>query len=274
MINYTIDKFKHVPDSDLLLNRKDFAYLRKDNKYGYNHILDEKIENPLKKYWVIGCQSKKKINYEIPIPSADEWETLKNKTKYETKWKDKQSVAVFRGSSTGCGSTTETNKRMKLSQLINNKNNFNVALSKITTRIKVYENNINIIDREKYKHLIGSFLDGEEQSKNKYIFNVEGNAQAYRYSTEFKKKSVILNVKSEFYMWYEPLLKNNKHIIEVDIEKNNIESIVSDLIKNDKKAEKIAKNGYRFYKKYINKKMIAYYWLYYMINMNNLIKKY
>lgn len=280
MINYTIKKFKHVPDCDLLLDRKDFAYLRKDDKYGYNHILDEKIENPLKKYWVVGCQSKKKINYEIPIPSADEWEGIKNKTKYETKWEDKHSVAVFRGSSTGCGNTDENNQRMKLSQIsydINNKNNknnnnnfLNVALSQITRRVKVYKSNINIIDQEKYKHLLGSFLDGMEQSKNKYIFNVEGNAQAYRYPTEFRKKSVILNVKSEFYMWFEPLLKNNKHIVEVDLDKDNVETIVTDLIKNDKKAEKIARNGYRFFKKYINKKMIAYYWLYYMNNVNNL----
>ncbi len=282
MINYTIKKFKHVPDCDLLLDRKDFAYLRKDDKYGYNHILDEKIENPLKKYWVVGCQSKKKINYEIPIPSADEWEGIKNKTKYETKWENKQSVAVFRGSSTGCGNTDENNQRMKLSQISydinnknknnnNNKNNFlNVALSQITRRVKVYKSNINIIDQEKYKHLLGSFLDGMEQSKNKYIFNVEGNAQAYRYPTEFRKKSVILNVKSEFYMWFEPLLKNNKHIVEVDLNKDNVETIVTDLIKNDKKAEKIARNGYRFFKKYINKKIIAYYWLYYMNNVNNL----
>lgn len=275
MINYTIKKFKHVPDCDLLLDRKDFAYLRKDDKYGYNHILDEKIDNPLKKYWVVGCQSKKKINYEIPIPSADEWESIKNKTKYETKWKDKQSVAVFRGSSTGCGSTDETNKRIKLSQLvydINNNKILNVALSQITKRVKVYESNINIIDQEKYKHLLGSFLDDVEQSKNKYIFNVEGNAQAYRYPTEFRKKSVILNVKSDFYMWFEPLLKNNRHIVEVDLEKDNVETVVTDLIKNDKKAEKIARNGYRFFKKYINKKMIAYYWLYYMNYSNNLIK--
>ena len=66
------------------------------------------------------------------------------------------------------------------------------------------------------------------------------------------------------------ILKNNRHIIEVDLEKNNLETIVNDLIKDDKKAEKIARNGYRFFKKYINKKMIAYYWLYYMNNVNNL----
>lgn len=278
MINYTIEQFKEVPDCDLLLNRKDFAYLRKDNKYGYDHILDEKIEKPLKSYWPVGVQSKKKINYEIPIPSADEWEFLKHNTTYETEWEDKKPIAVFRGSSTGCGCTPEHNKRIQLAQLTydsnhNNKNRklFNVALSKITRRVKVYNSNINIIDREKYKHLLGSFLDGIEQSKNKYIFNIEGNAQAYRYSTEFSKKSVILSVKSEFYMWFEPLLKNNKHIIEIDLEKDNIEKIVSDLIKNDDDAQKIAKNGYLFYKKYINKNMIAYYWFHYMKYLNNLL---
>jgi len=275
MINYTIEHFRDIPDCDILLNRKDFAYLRKDDKYGYDHILNEKIDKPLKIYWPIGVQSKKKINREIPIPSADEWESFKNETVYDTKWEDKHPIAIFRGSSTGCGSTPEHNKRMKLAQLaynINNKNSklFNVALSKITGRVKVYNGNINIMNYGASKHLIGSFLDGVEQSKNKYIFNVEGNAQAYRYSTEFKKKSIMLSIKSEFYMWFEPLLKHNKHIVEIDLEKDNIETVVNYLIEHDEKAQKIAENGYRFYKKYVNKKMIAHYWLYYMNYLNNL----
>ena len=74
-----------------------------------------------------------------------------------------------------------------------NKNNLDVALTTLTGKMKVYNQNIYLIDFKKYEKYIGSFLDGNAQSKYKYIFNVEGNSQAYRYSTEFAKQSIILN---------------------------------------------------------------------------------
>ena len=269
MINYTIKYFKIIPDCDILINRKDFSYLRKDNKYSYINLLDEKIKEPLKKYWVIGCQSKQEINLDIPIPSADEWTKIKENNKYKIKWSNKKSIAIFRGSSTGCGTNETNNKRLKLVSL-SNKNNLDVALTTLTGKMKVYNQNIYLIDFKKYEKYIGSFLDGTEQSKYKYIFNIEGNSQAYRYSTEFAKQSIILNVKSEYYMWFNKLIIKNKHFIEIDSNYDNLQETITYLINNDNKAEKIAHNGYKFYKKYINKKMIAYYWFYYMYNINQL----
>jgi hypothetical protein len=67
-------------------------------------------------------------------------------------------------------------------------------------------------------------------------------------------------------MWFEPLLVNNRHFIEV--ETNELESKVLELIKNDKESERIANNGYKFSKKYINKKRISAYWFYYMLYLN------
>ena len=271
MINFTIKKFKFVPDCDILINRKDFPYLRKDDKYSYIHLLDEKIKNPLNKYWVLGCQSKQNIHLDIPVPSSDEWERIKENNKYKIKWSDKKPIAIFRGSSTGCGTTENNNNRLKLVTL-SNKNNLDVALTTLTGKIKVYNQNINLINFNKYQIYIGSFLDGNKQSKYKYIFNIEGNGQAYRYSTEFAKQSIILNVKSEYYMWFDKIIKKNKHFIEIDSNYNNLQDSLTYLIKNDNKAEKIAHNGYKFYKKYVNKKMIAYYWLYFMFYLNKLIK--
>jgi Fe-S cluster assembly iron-binding protein IscA len=271
MINYTIKQFKQVPDSDILINRKDFAYLRKDDKYSYTHVLNEKINNPLDKYWIIGSQSKTNMNKDIPVPSSDEWDTINKKEKFETKWSQKKETAIFRGSSTGCGTYEKNNPRMKLADLsFKNKEILDVALSKLTRRIKAYNEEIFIVDEKKYNYLVGSFMDHQQQSEYKYIFNIEGNAQSYRYPTEFKKHSVVLNVESQFYMWFEPLLKNNKHYIKIDSDYNNVLSTVKYLKENDKKAEQIAENGYRFAKKYINKKMIGTYWFYFMYYINEL----
>jgi hypothetical protein len=271
MIKLTIKKFKLVPDCDLLLNRKDFAYLRKDNKYSYTDLLpNEEIKNKIK-YWIIGSQSKTTNNLDIPIPSSDEFDTIMLNEKYNIKWENKISKVVFRGSSTGCGTNNYNNIRLKLCQTINNNILFNVKLSKLVKRIKAYKENIYIIDQQKYKHFIGSFMSNKEQANYKYIFNVEGNAQAYRYSTEFKKKSVILNIKSEYYMWFEKLLVNKRHYIEINNNLDNITDKIKYLIDNDKIAKKIAINGYRFYKKFINKDKILTYWFYYMVNLNKKI---
>jgi hypothetical protein len=275
MLQYTIEKFKNVPDSDIIINRKDFAYLRADNKFAYDHLFSNDSIN-FDKFYPIGTQSVKHINLDIPIPSADEWKAIKTKNNI-VEWKYKKPIALFRGGSTGCGITIENNPRLKLAQLsyewtkTEKKNLIDVKMSKIVTRIKAYKQFVGIADKNKLKHLTGELMNFDEQSKYKYIFNIEGNAQAYRYGTEFRKKSVILNVESEFKMWFEPLLKENRHFILIKNDYSDLYDKLLYLNKHDDISEKIALNGYKFSKKYISKKRIAIYWYYYMININKLI---
>ena len=278
IIEFTVNKFKNVPDSDILINRKDFALVTKDNKYAYDHLLvDEQAKiTGIKQFYFFGSQSVKDIHIDIPIPSADEWKSiLKYETIKESKWEDKKPIAFFRGSSTGCGQTIETNQRMHLADIsyqlskTTDKNNLlDCALSALTRRIRLYKQFIGMNDVNKYEYLVGSFVDSADQLKYKYIFNVQGNAQAYRYSTEFRKYAVILNVESEFSMWFEPLLKDNKNIVNIKADYSNLLEKLLYLKENDKKAKKIADNGLKFSKKYINKDMIATYWFYYMVNVN------
>ena len=282
MINYTINKFKEIPDCDIVINRKDFALITKDNKYAYDHLLvgDQAKIKDIDRFYFFGTQSIKDNNIDIPIPAADEWKNImKYKTLKKSKWEDKKSIAFFRGSSTGCGQTIETNPRFKLADIsyqwsrTNDKNNYlDCALTALTRRIRLYKQFIGIKDLNKYDYLLGSFLDSDKQLEYKYIFNLEGNAQAYRFSTEFRKYAVILNVESEFKMWFNPLLKENKNIITIKSDFSNLLEKLEYLKKHDDKAKKIADSGYKFSKKYINENMIATYWYYYMFNINKLTK--
>jgi len=271
MILATLNKYE-LPDCDLLINRKDFPYLRKDNKSAYEH-LNTDIITDIKKYWMVGSQSNKDINLDIPVPSADEWKAT-FKELNSLKWKDKKDVALFRGSSTGCSSTLD-NPRIKLADISykwskdpNKKNLIDAALSKLVIRIKAYNKIIGVDRLKELEYLKGSFIDEEEQKKYKYIFNIQGNAQAYRYPSEFKKQSVVLNVKSEFKMWFEPLLENKKNFIEIDSNYDNLYETLSWLKKNDKEAEQIAKNGYTFYKENLDQSSIIDYWYMYMYYTN------
>ena len=89
---------------------------------------------------------------------------------------------------------------------------------------------------------------------------------------EFKKNSVILNVVSDYHMWFEPLLKNNKHLINVNPNFNNLYDIIIELKNNDKKAEQIANNGLLFSNKYINQDSLCTYWFFYMFYSNKYYK--
>lgn len=278
MIEFTVNKFKNIPDADILINRKDFGLITKDHKYAYDHLLVDEQAKIIStdRFYFFGSQSVKNNNLDIPIPAADEWKNIqKYKIFKNSKWEDKKPIAFFRGSSTGCGQTIETNQRMHIADIsyqwskTTDKNNLlDCALSALTRRIRLYKQFIGMNDMNKYNYLVGTFVDSEDQLKYKYIFNIQGNAQAYRYSTEFRKYAVILNVESEFYMWFEPLLKENKDIITIKADYSNLLEKLLYLKKNDKKAKKIADHGLKFSKKYINEDMVATYWFYYMVNIN------
>lgn len=270
MINYTIDKYKKIPDCDLLINRKDFPLLRKDNKYSYTQLIDKYIPNPLKNYYPILSQSKTIDNRDIPIPSSDEWTSTLENNNFDIEWSNKKNIAVFRGKSTGCCINEENNLRIKLSQLSYDKiygDNIDVCLSSFTKNFKVCNKKLQT-NMTNYNHLIGNFLTKEEQSLYKYIFNIEGNAQAYRYSSEFNKKSVVLGVESKYYMWFEKLLINKKNFIFIDRDFSNLKKELLFLNKNDNKAKIIMENGLEFHKNYINKNSISTYWFYVMYYLN------
>jgi hypothetical protein len=275
MIEFTIQKFKNIPDSDILINRKDFPLITKDNKYSYEHLLvgDQAKISGIDNFYFFGSQSIKDTNLDLPIPSAEEWKNIKDFK--NIKWEDKKSIAFFRGSSSGCGQTIKTNPRFHLadlsyqwSKLEDKKNLLDAKISHMDNNIKVYHQFIGIHDMNKYNYLVGSFVNDDDQLKYKYIFNIQANVQAFTFSNELKKQSVILNVESDYHLWFDPLLKNNKHLITIKSDYSNLLENIQYLKNNDDQAKKIALTGYKFSKRYINKKMISTYWFYYMFNIN------
>jgi hypothetical protein len=284
MLNYTLKKFKNIPDCDILINRRDFSYFNKDGSLAYDHLIP-KSENisKINKLYFIGTQSVKSHNFDIPIPSSDEWydidkyDLLKDRID-SIKWSDKLDIAFFRGSSTGCGINIKNNARLKLANFsyrtnkIDTKRKIKIdaGISTLIGRIKVYESFIGIYNRKEHEYLKGSFVDINQQLKYKYIFNVEGNVQAYRYPNELKRKSLILSIETDYKMWFEPLLTESKEYISIDRNLTNLVDKLEYLENNDNKAEEIALNSYNFANTYITKDMISFYWFQYMLNINKL----
>lgn len=278
MIEFVVLNFD-VPDCDILINRKDFPYLRKDKKYAYDHLTDDQIEENIS-FYPVGSQSVAEENMDIPIISADEWEFSKNKKPdledLIKNWDNKKSIALFRGSGTGC-SVTDSNPRIKLAEISkkweNDQNNsklIDVKLSKLVGRIKAYKKFIGITDYKKYKHLVGSFMTTEEQMLYKYVFNIEGNSQAYRFSSQFYK-GLVINVKSKYNMWFYTLLEKNKHFIEIDSSYENLDKEIKKLQSNDDNAKNIFINGINWANIYTDKNTLAEYMFYYMYYLNKIL---
>jgi hypothetical protein len=280
MLEYTINLFHNVPDCDILINRKDFAYINKDGTFAYDQVVNNKqkytdlYQNNINPF-MVGSQSITNSHQDIPIPSADEWKDIFKYSNIKIPdWNSKKNIGIFRGSSTGCSTEINTNPRLKLADISNKWNNIydkkdliDVKINALTSRPKSYNGFMGVNNFVKYKYLLGKFMDIKEQLNYKYIFNIQGNAQAYRFPNEFKKHSVILNIKSEYKMWFEPLI-NSKHFVEIESDFSNLYDKIMYLKNNDSIAEKIAINGFNFSNKYITKNSIATYWFFYMYYTN------
>ena len=102
-------------------------------------------------------------------------------------------------------------------------------------------------------------ISRQQQSRYKYIINVNGHVRAFRLSYELGMGSVILTAKTHYYLWFEHILKPYEHYVPI---KEDISDLISQLEwceTNQEKCEKIAENARNFYEKYLCREGILDY---------------
>jgi hypothetical protein len=114
------------------------------------------------------------------------------------------------------------------------------------------------LSKNKYRR--AASLSLQEQSRYKYIINVEGNVAAYRLSYELSAGSVILLVNSKWKMWYYDLLKPYKHYIPVHQDLSDLFTQIKWCQDHDDLCAQIAVNAKRFYDKYLSSDSILDFW--------------
>lgn len=182
--------------------------------------------------------SGKKGYRDVPIPTYDDLFDRDIGT-VETDWSAKKDVAVFRGSSTGCGSTADTNQRLKLATM--KSEDLDVGITQYTSHLK-YNSPTDIGKAEKVAPTVPS-LNWKEQSKYKYIIHVDGNVVAYRLLKSMLTNSVILRVKSDFVHWADKYLQPGKHYIEIKSDLSDLQEKVDWCRNHDAECKKIADAG-------------------------------
>jgi hypothetical protein len=276
---------RKIPDIEFFINRRDFPIITKDETEPYNNIWDSEnkklLSHNYSNYLPIFSMCSSDRYADIKIPTWEDWSRVQNKEniwfpktckhyniEFNKKWEEKIPTAVFRGSSTGCGVTIDTNPRLKISYLSHitspDKNGIkyiNAGITKWNLRSRKIqgEKYLQTIDIDKLPFDLSDEMTLEEQSEYKYIINIDGHVSAFRLSIELNMGSVILLVDSEWDLWYKNMLIPYEHYIPIKSDLSDILEKIKWCRKNDKICKKISLNARKFYKKYLQKNGILDY---------------
>lgn len=274
---------RKIPDIEFFVNRRDFPVIRKNGTEAYDHLFGDNIplvSHNYEKYCPILSMVTTDEFADIPIPTGDDWGRISSyESKYfdrgckvypkpedfNIKWKNKKPTAIFRGASTGCGVTIETNARLKLAYLsINTPKDdkgvplLDAGITKWQLRPRKLKNEkylqtINVLEMNKKGIQLASFVSPYEQSEYKYIVHVDGHVSAFRLSLEMSMGCVILLIDSPYRLWFKNMMEPMVHYVPVKADLSNLIEQIKWCRDNDDKCKKIAKQSKKFYLKYLQK---------------------
>lgn len=288
----TLCETRVIPDIELFFNRRDFPLIKKDDTEPYENIYDSEkfplISHKYNKYCPILSMVTTNTNTDIPFPTMEDWARVSYEEdkklfypdfkdykteEFNLNWESKKSIAVFRGTSTGCGVTIEKNPRLKLANLSKTYPDIiDAGITKFNCRPRKIMNikELQIIDPSKLDLDLVSFLSPKEQSNYKYIINVDGHVSAFRLSWELSMGSVILLQESKYRVWFRKYLIEYVHYIPIKEDLSDILEKIKWCKENDDKCKEIAINSLNFYKTYLTKKGILDFTQLLFFNIKNI----
>lgn len=122
---------RNIRDTEFFVNKRDFPYLRENLSEPYwsiynssNHPTEPRYSDPEVGYVPILGFTGVEGYLDLPIPTPDDWVLAskgvvppycKGPPKIDTiSWSKRKDQAIFRGTSTGCGTTEKSNQRIRL----------------------------------------------------------------------------------------------------------------------------------------------------------------
>lgn len=276
---------RQIPDIEFFINRRDFPVLKRDGTEPYDNIWDSAnkplLSHNYPKYVPILSMATSDQYADITMPTYEDWARVqaplniffpKSCVDYDIpfnkNWDSKIPTAVFRGGSTGCGVTIETNPRLKLAYISATTPRDNMGIAYLDAGITKWNLRPRKVKGEKYLKTIEigdlpfdkvEFLSPVQQSNYKYIVNVDGHVSAFRLSLELNMGCVILMVESKWKMWYKDLLIPYKHYVPVKSDLSDIIDQIKWCRNNDKKCQEIVKNAEEFFNRYLQRNGILDY---------------
>lgn len=277
----TLCSNRSVPDIEFFLNRRDFPLIKKNDSEPYEQLFDSDkfplVSHKYSSYSPILSMVTTDNNADIPIPTWEDWARISSQEEekekffrdncrsyrydFNEKWKNKIPTAVFRGASTGCGTTVESNPRLMVSYLSTVapiENGYSLLDAGITKwnlrpRKNMGSPYLQFIDPKTLPFQTVKILSPEEQSKYKYIVNIDGHVSAFRLSLELSMGSVILLVNSRYKLWFMKYLQEYVHYVPILPDLSDLFDKIRWCRENDEKCKEIAQNALNFYNKFLKK---------------------
>ena len=242
-----------LPDGVYILNLTDAVILRKDGMHPFPMVTGRLLDigkYKSKPFIPIFSISGQKGYYDIPIPNYDDVMYVLGKTNidmttFQTDWTKKRPLAVFRGGPTGCGYTTETNQRLRLTTIKSKMLDVEISGkgATIDTNSVRFDPIYGIGMLNTGIKPATRFLTMGKQSEYKYIIHIDGNVNAYRLLTTMSTGSLILRVESDYTSWLDHVLQPNVHYIPVKSDLSDLLKRIDDCEKNDRRCREIANNA-------------------------------
>ena len=274
-----------VPDVEFFYNRRDFPLLTRDGTEPYNNIWGsmEKllVSHNYEQYLPILSMCSTARYADIRSVTWEDWARVQRKEgiffpranhdyddNFNTPWNEKVPTAVFRGGSTGCGVTINDNPRLKVawmsSQGATDEDGIpflNAGITNWNLRPRKLQNSkyLQTIEKDSLPFGLVEKLTPQEQSRFKYIINLDGHVTAFRLSLELSMGSVILLADSPWKIWYRDMLNPYEHYVPVKEDLSDLIDQIKWCKQNDEQCKQIAKNARRFYDVYLSKRGILDY---------------
>lgn len=218
-----------IPDGVYLVSPTDALIYRTNFKDPFYHVTGSMtspipLHHPL---LPILAMSGHKDYLDVPIVNYDDLDIIKGKktwndSKIELDFSKKKSMAVFRGGSTGCGWTAETNPRLKAVQLSKQHPDLlDAQLTTITSAMKIHKTRrAGRVNSKEFR--VGKPMPFEEQSHYKYILHLDGNVGAYRLAQWMLLGSTILLQESGSILWFQHHMKPWTHYVPINDKLNDL----------------------------------------------------
>jgi hypothetical protein len=212
------------PNGIFILNLSDSMMLRTDGNAPWTWFKTEPLPRKYKGQMYLPIFSYSgHVDYDdMPIPNFDDLFEIKRDDygavnveatmggPIVTNWAEKKPKAVFRGGTTGCGFTAETNQRLHLTspEFLGELDNAEMLDVGITTVTKQYKMDpkmgLGKVDPAAIE--VVEPVSMAKQSEFKFIIHVDGNVFAYRFLKSMLTGSCILRVDSPYRSWVDSLM--------------------------------------------------------------------
>lgn len=286
----TLCKERIVPDIEVFINKRDFPIITKHDNEPYEQIYDMEnyklVSHRYNKYSPILSMVTSNKHSDIPMPTHEDWARISSEEgkffapdcrdyRYNLSkpWSQRIPTAVFRGASTGCGVTVDTNPRLKLAYLSsvspveNGYKLLDAGITKWNLRPRKIMGNPYlqlIVPRSlpfwnKDTNGLVNTMSPEEQANYKYVINVDGHVNAFRLSLELSMGCVVLLGDSKYRTWYRRYLIPYVHYVPVKEDLSDLFDQIRWCRNNDQKCEEISRNAKSFYDTYLSKNGILDY---------------